>query len=261
MGRRERPVAFFDSGLGGISVLRAARRALPRENYLYYGDSKNAPYGEKTPEEILRLSEAVMARVLDMGAKAVVIACNTATGVAVDRLRKEYPEVPILGVEPAVKPAAEAFPRGTVLVMATPACLEGARFAELLQRAAGGARVVPVPCGGLMEFVERGEIEGPDLRAYLREKLRPYEMERADAVVLGCTHYPFLRKAIREAFPPGTALIDGSQGVAAELRRRLSELGLLNPGPEPGRVDFYNSLEDPEILRRSRFLLELPDDE
>lgn len=261
MGRRERPVAFFDSGLGGISVLRAARRALPRENYLYYGDSKNAPYGEKTPEEILRLSEAVMARVLDMGAKAVVIACNTATGVAVDKLREEYPQIPIIGVEPAVKPAAEAFPGGTVLVLATPACLEGPRFAELLQRVSGDANVVPVPCGGLMEFVERGEMEGPALTSYLQEKLSPYEGEKVDAVVLGCTHYPFLRHAIREALPAGTALVDGNAGITAQLRRRLSELGLLNPGPGMGRVDFYNSLEDPEILRRSRFLLELPDDE
>ena len=154
-----RPVAFFDSGLGGISVLRAARRVLPFENYVYYGDSAHAPYGTRPPEEIRTLAMAVTEKVLALGAKAVVVACNTATGEAVDAMRARWPEVPIIGVEPAIKPAAEAHPGGTVLVLATPMCVKSRRFLELQRRFSRETRVIPVPCPGLMEFVERGELD------------------------------------------------------------------------------------------------------
>ncbi|MBQ6797882.1 MAG: glutamate racemase [Oscillospiraceae bacterium] len=253
------PVAFFDSGLGGISVLRAAVRALPHENFIYYGDSANAPYGTKTQEEILRLSRSVMEKVLAMGAKAVVIACNTATGMAVEPLRRQYPDLTIIGVEPAVKPAAEAYPGGRILVLATPMCLQGARYRELQGRFSDAAQIHPVPCGGLMEFVERGELQGEHLRAYLEEKLQPFLGQRVDAAVLGCTHYPFLRGAIAEVLGPQTAIIDGNAGITAQLRRRLEEQGLLNPSREAGTVTFYNSLEDDAILLRSKALLELPE--
>ena len=258
MKNAERPVAFFDSGLGGISVLRAARRALPHENYIYYGDSANAPYGTKPPAEIRRLAGVVMEKVLALGAKAVVVACNTATGLAVDGLRQQYPDVPIIGVEPAVKPAVEAHPGGTVLVLATPMCLQGQRFRELMERFSDAAEVVPVPCGGLMEFVERGELEGVALQSYLQEKLAPWQGRRVDAAVLGCTHYPFLREAIAEALGPEAEILDGNAGVTAQLHRRLKDQGLLNPAEQPGSVTFYNSLEDPAILELSRMLLELP---
>jgi len=259
MSNAAKPVAFFDSGLGGISVLRAARQALPHENFIYYGDSANAPYGVKSPAEICRLSGAVMEKVLALGAKAVVIACNTATGMAVDGLRQQYPELPIIGVEPAVKPAAEAFPGGRILVLATPMCLQGRRFQDLWDRFSAQAEIIPVPCGGLMEFVERGELQSDDLTAYLREKLMPLADQPIDAVVLGCTHYPFLRRAIAEVLDRKTEIIDGNAGITAQLRRRLEERGLLNPADAPGTVSFYNSLEDPEILNLSRWLLELPE--
>ena len=259
MKNAERPVAFFDSGLGGISVLRAARRALPHENYIYYGDSANAPYGTKSPAEIRRLAGAVMEKVLALGAKAVVVACNTATGMAVDGLRRQYSEVPIIGVEPAVKPAVEAHPGGTVLVLATPMCLQGQRFRELMERFSDAAEIIPVPCGGLMEFVERGELEGEALHGYLGEKLAPWQGRRVDAAVLGCTHYPFLRSAIAGVLGPEAEILDGNAGVTAQLRRRLEEMELLNPGTETGAVDFYNSLDDPAILDLSRMLLELPE--
>lgn len=253
------PVAFFDSGLGGISVLRAARRAMPCEDYIYYGDSLNAPYGTRPKEEIRRLSGTVMEKVLELGAKAVVIACNTATGMAVDGLREQYPELPIIGVEPAVKPAAEQYPGGRILVMATPMCLAGERFRELHARFSGDAEIIPVPCGGLMEFVERGELDGPVLRDYLREKLEPWLERPVDAVVLGCTHYPFLRKSIDSVLGGRAAILDGNAGITAQLHRRLREQGLLNPSQTEGTVTFYNSLEDPDILERSRILLDLPE--
>ncbi len=259
MYEAHQPVAFFDSGLGGISVLRAAVRALPHENFIYYGDSANAPYGTKPAEEILRLSRAVMEKVLAMGAKAVVIACNTATGMAVDSLREEYPDLTIIGVEPAVKPAAESFPGGRILVMATPMCLQGQRFRELHGRFCHGAEIIPVPCGGLMEFVERGELEGDNLHAWLKRLLEPHLQNNVDAAVLGCTHYPFLRTAIAEVLGEKTAIIDGNAGITAQLRRRLEEQGLLNPSADPGTVTFYNSLEEEAILQRSRRLLELPE--
>ena len=199
-----------------------------------------------------------MDRVLALGAKAVVIACNTATGEAVDSLRAQHPDVPIIGVEPAVKPAVEAHPGGTVLVLATPMCLQGQRFRELMERFSDAAEVVPVPCGGLMEFVERGELEGVALQSYLQEKLAPWQGRRVDAAVLGCTHYPFLREAIAEALGPEAEILDGNAGVTAQLHRRLKDQGLLNPAEQPGSVTFYNSLEDPAILELSRMLLELP---
>ena len=254
-----RPVAVFDSGLGGISVLRYIRRAMPNENYIYYGDSAHAPYGTKSPEEIRELTGAVMKKVLDLGAKAVLIACNTATGMAVDELRKQYADIPIIGVEPAVKPAAELYPGGRVLVLATPLCLQGQRFRELHDRFREQAEIIPVPCGGLMEFVERGVLSGPVLRDYLEEKLAPWNGQRVDAAVLGCTHYPFLRNAIAEVLGAETDIIDGNAGITAQLQRRMTELGLLTPSDTPGSVTFYNSLDNPAILELSRTLLELPE--
>lgn len=259
MSKAAQPVAFFDSGLGGISVLRAARKALPHENFIYYGDSANAPYGVKSPDQICRLSGVVMEKVLALGAKAVVIACNTATGMAVDGLRQRYPELPIIGVEPAVKPAAEAFPGGRILVLATPMCLQGQRFHELHSRFSQQAEIIPVPCGGLMEFVERGELHSDGLRTYLTEKLAPWLGSRIDAAVLGCTHYPFLRRAIAEVLDTSTEIIDGNTGITAQLRRRLTEQNLLNPAVGSGSVTFYNSLGDPAILTLSQWLLDLPE--
>lgn len=259
MRKELQPVAVFDSGLGGISVLRYVRRAMPNEDYIYYGDSANAPYGTKSPAEIQKLTGAVMEKVLNLGAKAVVIACNTATGMAVDGLRQQYPDIPIIGVEPAVKPAAEQHPGGRVLVLATPLCLKGQRFHELHDRFRDQAEIIPVPCGGLMEFVEHGVLEGPVLRNYLKEKLTPWMDRRVDAAVLGCTHYPFLRNAIAEVLGAETDIIDGNAGITAQLQRRMTELGLRNPSEAPGTVTFYNSLDNPEILKLSKMLLELPD--
>ena len=249
------PIGFFDSGLGGISVLRGTRELLPGEDYLYFGDSLHAPYGVRPLEEVQLLSRAATEHLLERGAKAVVIACNTATSAAVAMLREAYPQVPIIGTEPALKPAVERHPGGRILVMATAMTLKEQKFFDLWGHYRDQAEIVPVPCSGLMEFVERGELRGERLEQFLLEKLEPFTKVPVDAVVLGCTHYPFLLSAIRRIVGRKTEILDGADGVARQLRRRLEELDLLNPRRTGGTVRFENSLEGPEMIGLSETLL------
>lgn len=250
----QRPVGLLDSGLGGISVLGEALRQLPNEDYVYYGDTANAPYGDKTPEEVLGLVHQAVERLIELRCKAIVIACNTATSVSAGKLRQEL-DLPIIGMEPALKPASQLPGGGKILVMATRVTLALPKFQALM--AQYGRDAVPVPCPGLMECVERGELEGPQVTALLRQLLGPWLSQPVKAVVLGCTHYPFLRKAIAALFPEGTPLIDGNAGSVRQLRRRLEEEGLLSNRQEPGRVTFLSSSEDPSVLQRMQTMLEL----
>ena len=252
---RSSPIGFFDSGLGGISILRGTMQILPGEDYLYYGDSFHAPYGVRPLEEVQMLSKAVAARLLEQGAKAIVIACNTATSAAAAALREAYPHVPIIGTEPALKPAVERHPGGRILVMATAMTLQEQKFFNLWDRYRKQADIVPVPCSGLMEFVERGELRGERLEQFLLEKLEPYMKVPVDAVVLGCTHYPFLSGVIQRIVGRRAEILDGSEGVAKQLSRRLRELDLLNPRTDGGSVCFENSLEGPEMIQLSQMLL------
>lgn len=250
----QRPVGLLDSGLGGISVLGEALRQLPNEDYVYYGDTANAPYGDKTPEEVLGLVHQAVERLIELRCKAIVIACNTATSVSAGKLRQEL-ALPIIGMEPALKPASLLPGEGKILVMATRVTLALPKFQALM--AQYGRDAVPVPCPGLMECVERGELEGPQVTALLRQLLGPWLSQPVKAVVLGCTHYPFLRKAIAALFPKGTPLIDGNAGSVRQLRRRLEEEGLLSNRQEPGRVTFLSSSEEPSVLQRMQTMLEL----
>ena len=250
----QRPVGLLDSGLGGISVLGEALRQLPNEDYVYYGDTANAPYGDKTPEEVLGLVHQAVERLIELRCKAIVIACNTATSVSAGKLRQEL-ALPIIGMEPALKPASLLPGEGKILVMATRVTLALPKFQALM--AQYGRDAVPVPCPGLMECVERGELEGPQVTALLRQLLGPWLSQPVKAVVLGCTHYPFLRKAIAALFPKETSLIDGNAGSVRQLRRRLEEEGLLSNRQEPGRVTFLSSSEDPSVLQRMQTMLEL----
>lgn len=256
------PIGFMDSGLGGLSVLREALRVLPYDDFIYYGDSRNAPYGVKDQETIRRLTFQVVEKLLDRGIKGLAIACNTATSAAVARLRVLYPELPIVGIEPAVKPAAEQSRGGRILVMATPMTIQQEKFHRLLGRYEDQARITPVPCEGLMEFVEQGELDGETLEAYFREHLTPYLTEDTETIVLGCTHYPFLKGYLRTFLGSRQIrLIDGSRGTALELRRRLEEKGLVQEEPGERKVQIENSLNDPEMIERSWRLLEIPIDE
>ena len=242
------PVAVFDSGLGGISVLRELVRTLPRENYLYFGDSLHAPYGTKTPQEVISLSLQAADRLLAQGAKALVVACNTATSAAIRTLRKTYPELAIVGTEPAIKPAVERHPGGRILMLATAMTVQEEKFQHLKAQYDEQAQIIPIACSGLMEYVEQGILRGAEVEGYLLDKLEPYLKVPIDAVVLGCTHYPFLSGAIRRIVGRRPEIIDGSIGIARQLERRLEEQGLLNTDDVPGTVEFQNSLDEPEML-------------
>lgn len=252
---RSGPIGFFDSGVGGISVLRETVRLLPHEDYLYFGDSLHAPYGVKPAEEVVELCASAVERLLDQGAKAIVLACNTATSVAAAALRQRYPALPIIGTEPALKPAVERHPGGRILVMATAMTLKEQKFFDLWNQFRDQAEIVPVPCSGLMEFVERGILSGEQVERFLMDRLAPFIKVPVDAVVLGCTHYPFLRGPIRRLLGRRVEILDSAGGVARQLRRRLEELDLQNPQSQPGTVTFRNSLPDPEILTLSETLL------
>ncbi|MGN0779268.1 MAG: glutamate racemase [Aristaeellaceae bacterium] len=224
MARAMNPVGVFDSGVGGISVLAELRRVLPREDFLFYGDTAHAPYGTKRPEEVLGFVRGVMAHLMDRGVKAVVIACNTATSVAAEELRRQS-EIPIIGMEPALKPAHELRHGGQILVMATPMTLRLPKFQRLMERYGEGAE--PLPCPGLMDLVEQENFT--QAKQYLREHFAPYDMTRVDAVVLGCTHYTFLRPVLAELLPDRVPVLDGNLGTARQLARVLESRALLNP--------------------------------
>lgn len=257
---RSGPIGFFDSGLGGISVLRETVRRLPREDYLYFGDSLHAPYGVKAPEEVVELCSSAVTYLLEQGCKAVVLACNTATSVAAAVLRQRYPDLILIGTEPALKPAVERHPGGRILVMATAVTLKEQKFRDLWEQFRTQAEIVPVPCSGLMEFVEQGILRGEAVEQYLMERLSPYLKVPVDAVVLGCTHYPFLRGSIRKLMGRRTEIIDGADGVARQLGRRLEAADLLSPRTEQGTVTFRNSLDGPEILELCEKLLQYQDE-
>lgn len=251
------PIGVFDSGLGGISVLQACARLLPCEDFLYYGDSANAPYGEKPVEEVRRLSADCARRLLDAGCKAIVVACNTATSAAITDLRLAHPGVPIIGIEPAVKPAAQADDSSTVLVLATPLTIHEQKYQNLAAAFCHEANVISLPCAGLAEMIDSGVLEGPELERYLQELFFPFRHCSVDYMVLGCTHYPFILPAIRRCFERPVAVIDGSSGTARQLRRRLEETRLLTRRTTPGEVRFENSdparLEDCERFYRLEY--------
>lgn len=252
MKDRDSPIGVFDSGVGGVSVLRACAALLPHEDFLFFGDSANAPYGEKTLDQVRALTLWRVGELADRGVKAVVVACNTATSAAIGLLRGRYPHLPVIGIEPAVKPAAQAGDSSQVIVMATPLTIHEEKYQKLAAAFCHEAGVISLPCKGLAELVESGHREGPVLDAYLQELFLPFRHCSVEYIVLGCTHYPFVADAIRKNFGRPVELIDGSQGTARQLRRQLARRGLLSARPGPGRVVFENSL--PEKAEASRAL-------
>lgn len=230
--RDTRPVGVFDSGLGGLSVLHEIRRLLPEERLLYCADSGHAPYGEKPQPLIAARSLELCGFLLEQGAKALVIACNTATAAAATAIRARWPEVPVIGMEPAVKPASAASRNGVVGVLATTGTLESARFAALLDQFGHGVTVLTRPGVGLVEAVERGELSTPSTRALLRAHLAPLLDGGADVIVLGCTHYVFLRSEVEALVGPGVRVIDTGAAVARQLARQLDTHGLRAPAGE-----------------------------
>ncbi len=253
-----RPIGVMDSGVGGISVLRELVKLMPGEEYIYYGDSVNAPYGTKPAQELIDLTMKNAQFLLEQGAKAIVIACNTATSVAANLLRERYKDIPIIGIEPALKPAVLAKEHSKVLVMATIVTLEQKRFGDMMHLYEEDADIIKVPCPGLVELIEGGHLKDQVLVDYLEEKFAPYNKNEIDAVVLGCTHYPLIKNTV-QAILPHTVIYDGGYGTAKQTRRRLEECGLLSGKESGGQVIFYNSKGTEEMLDFSRRLLELPE--
>ncbi|WP_295916716.1 glutamate racemase [Anaerovibrio lipolyticus] len=250
----ENPIGIMDSGMGGISVLREITKLMPNENYIFYGDSQNAPYGSKSTQEIYELTSDVVDKMLDRGVKAVVIACNTASSAAGKRLREKYPQLPIIAIEPALKPAVINCPGGTVLVLATEATLREQKFATLMETWKGRAEIIKMPLPGLPEFVERGELDSPELRKFLMGYFSKLDGKKIDGVVLGCTHYPFVRKVISELFDNKVKIFDGAAGTARQLRRRLYSRNMINTSSVRGKITWLNSSKDPYMIELSKKL-------
>ena len=253
--RIDLPIAVIDSGVGGISVLRELIKIMPEERFLYFGDSKNAPYGTKSRAEVLEITRNNLEILQKRGIKALVVACNTATSAAVRILREENPDLIIVGIEPAVKPASKICEHPRVLVMATPLTLKEEKFKNLVDRFSGDGEFFPLPCPGLADLIERGDIEGEEIKAYLRDLFSPYLNEKIDGIVLGCTHYPHIRSAIDEIWCGKVAILDGGEGTARETCRRLEEKGLLRHGV--GNVEILNTSDDERMIEISKKLLSL----
>lgn len=255
MNTKEDYIGVFDSGVGGISVLRHLRRLMPEEKFLYYGDSANAPYGTRSKEEVEKLSLAVAEKLVERGLKALVVACNTATSAAIGSLREKYPELIVVGIEPALKLAVDRFPGGGIGVMATPMTLREEKFAKLMQRYESVNTIYKIPAPWLVEIVEQGLVDTRKNIDMLQELLVPYR-GRLDALVLGCTHYPFSSHTIGKLLGEQVEILDGGNGTARETLRRLKEAGLLRSGT--GEVILENSCNSPEILKLSWRLLGQP---
>lgn len=245
-------IAVFDSGVGGVSVLRELIKLMPQEKYLYFGDSANAPYGTRPTSEVRALTLAAAEKLMARGCKALVVACNTATAAAIKDLREIYPDKIIIGIEPALKVAADHFPGKEVGVMATPVTLSEEKFDILLHRFEDVCPVHKIPAPGLAELIERGMTDSPETEALLAPLLSPYK-NRLAAIVLGCTHYPFAAPVIQRLVGKNTALLDGGPGTARQTRRRLQAEGLLWNGP--GELIIENSTGSDEMITLCRKLL------
>ena len=246
MEHRKEYIAVFDSGVGGVSVLRQLRRYMPHEHYIYFGDCANAPYGSRPTQEVRRLTLAVAERLLaEYPVKALVVACNTATAAAIEALRSAYPERIIVGIEPALKLAADLFPGGRIGVMATEVTLREEKFDQLLGRFPE-CSVARLPAPGLVELIEAGKAESPQAEALLHSLLDGY-IGKLDALVLGCTHYPFASRTIGKVMGEQCLLLDGGEGTARETMRRLEAENRLEATGE-GSLTIRSSLDD-EALR------------
>ena len=249
MNLKQDYIAVFDSGVGGISVLRHLVRHMPGERFLYYGDSANAPYGSRTTEEVRQLTLAAAEKLTtEYPVKALVIACNTATAAAVAQVREMYPHLIVIGIEPALKVAADNFPGGRIGVMATEVTLREEKFDILLHRFDEDCTITKIPAPGLVQLIEAGKVDTEETDALLKKILADH-IGKLDALVLGCTHYPFAAKAISRVLGTNTVLLEGGDGTARETRRRLAEADLLEEGP--GEVRILNSAQDEAMIRMS----------
>ncbi len=234
-------LGVFDSGVGGLSVLRAIRAQMPAQPVLYFADQGHVPYGPRPMHEVREFSQAITAFLLERGAKVIVVACNTASAAALKDLRQTFPQVPFVGMEPAVKPAAETTHTGVVGVLATPATFQGELYASVVERFANGVTLLQDTCPGLVQQIERGALDSAATRAILENSLRPMLKRGIDTVVLGCTHYPFVIPLIEEIAGPAVRVIDPAPAVARQAQRLLAANGWQATGPERGEVEYFTS--------------------
>lgn len=241
-------IGIFDSGSGGLSVYRELVKLLPAERYIYYSDAANCPYGEKSALFIRRRARFITEFLLDKGADVIVVACNTATAAAISELRAQYPDVPFVGMEPAVKPAALGTRTGVIGVLATAGTLKGSKYLKTRGMFADDVRVVEHVGQGFVELVEAGILDGPQAESTVRASLQPLLDQGADTIVLGCTHYPFLRPVIERLAGPGVQVIDPAPAVARQTLHLLQEHGV-PVGIGPFSVELHSS-GDPAALAR-----------
>lgn len=250
-------IGFFDSGIGGITVLHQALKYLPNEDYIFYADTSHVPYGEKTKEEVREYIFNAVDFIASQGVKALVIACNTATSIAVDDLRQKY-DFPILGIEPAVKPAIQSCEgkRKKVLVLATNLTLREEKFHNLVKSIDHHEIVESLPLPGLVQFAEEFEFREDKVIPYLKEKLSSFDLKQYGTIVLGCTHFPYFENSIKKIFPEDVDIISGSTGTAKNLKRILEKGNQINDGT--GDILFFQSgykVEDDETLSNYKKLL------
>lgn len=244
MPSKQGPIGIFDSGVGGLSVWREVARLLPFEDILYFADSAHLPYGERSLEEVRAFSEAITGFLIEQGAKVVVVACNTASAAALHYLRERF-SIPIVGMEPAVKPAVNMTKNGKIGVIATKVTFQGILFQQLVERFGQGVEIYTKACPGLVEMVEEGLLNGQEAEEKVKAQLEPLLKEGIDVLVLGCTHYPFLQKTLEKVAGPGVVVVDPSEAVARQVRRVLEGHGLLREEGPRGRYTFFTS-GDPE---------------
>jgi glutamate racemase len=243
------PIGVFDSGVGGLSVLRAIRQQMPQQPVIYLADQAHVPYGQRSLLEVRAFSEEITRFLLSQAARLVVVACNAASAAALHHLRLAFPQVPFVGMEPAVKPAAEQTRTGVVGVLATPATFQGELYTSVVERFAQGVRLLQDTCPGLVKQIEAGQLDTPATRVILERALIPMLAEKIDTIVLGCTHYPFVIPLIQEIAGPGVRVIDPAPAVARQAGRLLEAAGLqAGPQDAPGWVHIYTSA-DPVALQ------------
>ncbi|MBI5824407.1 MAG: glutamate racemase [Chloroflexi bacterium] len=235
------PIGVFDSGVGGLSVLRAMRAQMPNESVIYFGDQGHVPYGPRSMEQIQRFSEGITRFLLEQNSKLIVVACNTASAAALKYLRGRFSDVPFVGMEPAVKPAAETTKTGRVGVLATPATFQGALYASVVERFGAGVELFQHTCPGLVGQIEKGDLESNTTRAILEDALTPMLEKNIDTVVLGCTHYPFVIPLIQNIVGEAVRVIDPAPAVSRQVRRLLDASGLVNESGKTGNTEFFTS--------------------
>ena len=243
------PIGVFDSGIGGISVLRAIREQMPAEPAIYFGDQAHVPYGSRSMEQIQNFSEAITRFLLGQGAKIIVVACNTASAAALNYLRERFSDIPFVGMEPAVKPAAESTQTGKVGILATPATFQGALYSSVVERFANGVELLQDTCPGLVQQIEQGNLDGEETRRILEEALLPMLEKNIDTVVLGCTHYPFVIPLIQQIVGDAKSVrvIDPAPAVAKQARRVLEARDIRSESKSQGDLKLYTS-GDPDEL-------------